>query len=127
MTGLADEIEVSPAAARLYTRAVEIEGEAADLSAEYAHIRDELSRLLGLDSQDLHPLDDCALDPARLDPTWTDDDPRYQAWLQVSLLRMRLGEAMIECIFGPGVLRGSVGAGACGPAGLREIPGLAGA
>jgi len=85
---------------RLYTRAVAIDGEVKELLAERARIRGELSRLLGLGPRDLHPLDNHDFDPA-----WADEDPRAQAWLQMTELRFRLGEAMIERILGPDVLR----------------------
>lgn len=97
--GTSSATEVPPAVVRLYMRAVAIEGEVKELLAEHAHIRGELSRLLELGPQDLHPLDD-----HDLDPTWADDDPRTQAWLRVSELRFRLGEAMVEYIIG-GALR----------------------
>ena len=98
--GTSSATEVSPAVARLYTRALAIEGEVKELFAERAHIRGELSRLLELGPQDLHPLDD-----HDLDPTWADDDPRAQAWLRVAELRFCLGEAMVEYIIGGGALR----------------------
>ena len=97
--GTSSATEVSPAVVRLYARALAIEGEVKELFAERAHIRGELSRLLELGPQDLHPLDD-----HDLDLTWADDDPRVQAWLRATELRFRLGEAMVEYIIG-GALR----------------------
>ena len=97
--GTLSATEVPPAVARLYTRALGIECTVKELLAERAHIRGELSRLLGLGPQDLHPLDD-----RDFDPTWADDDPRAQAWLRAAELRFRLGEAMVEYIIG-GALR----------------------